>query len=79
MSITKAKALKEMRATAKNVGLTFKQMNVKLNGAYLWQFVDRKTGDKVFWNCTFWSAYENCQNGYISSYDSKTGAIGLGF
>ena len=62
---TQAEAAKEIRAEAKKCGLTFKKMNTRLNGAYLWMFVNRKTGEKILWNCTFWSAYENFLNGYI--------------
>jgi len=60
-------AAKEIRATAKKNGLTFKRMNTTLNGAYLWMFTDRKTGAKVLENCQFWTAYEDCMNGYIDT------------
>ncbi len=64
---TQAEALKDIRKTAKKNGLTFKKMNTRLEGAYLWKFVNRKTGEDILWNCQFWTAYENCQNGYIET------------
>jgi hypothetical protein len=61
----KAEALKEIRLEAKNNGLTFKENGVKINGTPLYAFVDRKTGETLMDNCRFWTAYEDCQSGYI--------------
>jgi hypothetical protein len=74
MKITRAEALSEIRATAKRVGLTFKTTSyLTINGSTAYEFCDKVTGLSKFTNCTFWSAYENCQAGYIDRYDSKTG------
>ncbi len=62
---TQKEASKEIRAEAKKMGLTFKKMNTRLNGAFLWKFVNRKTGEDILTNCTFWGAYENFLSGYI--------------
>jgi len=73
MSYTNQQAIKEIRSTAKSVGLTFKQdKSIRLNGAYLWIFSDRKTGELVMSNCTLSGAYENICSGFIASYDAKT-------
>ena len=67
MSYTMAEATKEIRKIAKNNGMTFKKMaNIKMNGGSLYMFVNRKTGEKIIWNCTFWSAYENCMSGLVA-------------
>lgn len=65
--LTKREASKEIRAEARKNGLTFKvkENGAKLNGSPLYKFVDRKTGDTLIDNCQFWTAYENCQSGYI--------------
>ncbi len=56
MNYTKREALKEIRAAAKSVGLTFKQSSTRLNGAHLWKLVDRKSGESVITNYLFSSA-----------------------
>ena len=69
MNYPKSEALKEIRATAANVGLTFKQSKTRLNGAYLYKLVVRKTGEEVMSNYQFWTAYNDVCSGYISSWD----------
>ena len=72
MSMTNAEAIKEIRSDAKRAGLTFKSMNTRINGVYMWKFTDRKTGETIISNCTLGSAYENCCSGYIASYNKET-------
>lgn len=72
MNITYNQALKEIRKEARKAGLVFKKKNVRLNGAYLWKFEDRKMGDTVLDNCTFWTAYDNVCSGYINSFNPET-------
>ena len=67
----KAEALKEIRRAAKDVGLTFKQSNTRLNGAYLFKLVDRKSGQTVMSNYQFWTAYSDYCSGYLSTYDGN--------
>ena len=62
---TQKEAIKEIRLEAKKNGMTFKRQNAAINGRQAYMFVNRLTGAKVIENCTFWSAYENCQNGYV--------------
>ena len=64
-------ALKEIRLTAKNNGLTFKQSNTKLNGGYLWRLTDRNSGEIIVDNYCFWSAYNDYQNGFIDSWNGS--------
>jgi hypothetical protein len=64
---TQAEALKEIRAIAKKNGLTFKKMNKKSDGVCLWMFTNRKTGQKILENCRFWTAYADCQSGYLET------------
>jgi hypothetical protein len=63
--------LKEIRAEARKVGLTFKTQNARINGAQGWKFVDRRTGEAVFTNLTMNSAYNNVCSGYIATYNKN--------
>lgn len=63
------KALKEIRAEARSVGLVFKKQRLTINGQQAWMFQDKESGENVLKNCTIWSAYENVCSGYIGSYD----------
>ena len=71
MNISKKEAEKKIRAKASSVNLTFKKSNTRLNGAYLWKLVCRRTGDTVIPNYQFWSAYNDACDGYISSWDGS--------
>jgi hypothetical protein len=73
--ITRNLAISEIRATARNVGLVFKQSKNRANDAYLWSFVDKMNGNEVY-TCTVWVAYESCMSGYIGSYDSQKSKSG---
>ena len=68
-------AEKEIRATAKKAGLTFKKQDAFINGAQAYKFTDRATGETKLSNCTFWTAYENCLSGYVESYSASTGSF----
>lgn len=77
--LTRTQAIKEIRATAKKAGLTFKEQNAYINGQQAYKFTDRATGETKLSNCTFWTAYENCISGYIESYNSTKGSFdGIG-
>jgi hypothetical protein len=76
MNISKNEALKEIRLTAKKAGLVFKQTNTRLNGAYLYKLEVRETGEVVMSNYSFWCAYEDTCNGFISSWDGSTFVCG---
>ena len=65
--------ISEVRREAKNNGLVFKQSNTRLNGSYLWQLNDRKTGDRVMSNYQLMTAYCDCMSGYIATYNAETG------
>jgi len=67
---TQAEAAKEIRLIAKNAGLTFKRQNARINGNQAYMFTNRDTGETVISNCTFWSAYECCLSGFVSSAES---------
>lgn len=57
---TQKEAMKEIRAYAKDLGLTFKvqpKLSTDLNVYYM--FVTRSGGKRVLDNCTFWNAYHN--------------------
>jgi len=69
MTYPKSEALKEIRAAAASVGLTFKQSNTRLTGAYLYKLVVRKTGEEVMSNYQFSAAYNDCCSGFISSWN----------
>lgn len=73
--ITRNEAAKEMRATAKKAGLTFKKQNAYIGGEQAYKFTDRSTGETKLSNCTFWTAYENCLSGYIESYNINKGSF----
>lgn len=60
-----------IRRCAKKVGLTFKKSNTRLNGAYLWKLVDRKTGENVMVNYQFSAAFNDACSGYIESWDGN--------
>lgn len=64
---TQKEAAKEIRKIARENGMTFKKQNAYINGQQAYMFTNRRTGEKVITNCTFWSAYENCMNGYVES------------
>lgn len=65
---TQKEAVKEIRAIAKKNGLTFKrQPRLTINNKPAYMFTSRATGQRVLENCTFWTAYESCMNGYIES------------
>jgi len=65
-NFTQTEAIKEIRKEAKDNGMTFKRQNATINGKQAYMFVNRKTGSKVIENCTLWSAYDNCQSGYVA-------------
>ena len=69
MNITKAAAMKEIRGSARNVGLVFKETNARLSGAPLYKLCVRETGEILIDNYLFWSAFEDQCSGYISSWD----------
>lgn len=66
-TITYAEALSEIRKTAKENGMTFKEQNATINGKKAYKFVDCKSGRILGENFTLWSAYENCLNGFIGT------------
>lgn len=70
--MTRSEVIKLVRLEAKKLGLTFKTQNSRINGAQAYRFTDRLTGITVMSNCTLNSAYENSQNGYLSTYDKNT-------
>lgn len=70
-NITKQEAAKYIRKCAKNSGLTFKQSNTRLSGAYLFELVNRKNGEIVMSNYQFWTAYNDACSGYIGSWSDK--------
>lgn len=71
--MTNAQAIKEIRLTAKNAGLTFKvQPGITLNGGSIYMFTDRKTGERVIENSTLGGAYNDVCSGFISSYNKET-------
>lgn len=72
--MTNNQAIKEIRKTARDAGLTFRvQKNLKINGSPAYCFTVRGGSEIVMKNCTLSSAYENCCSGYISSFNQKTG------
>lgn len=65
---TRAEVAKEIRAIAKENGMTFKrQPRLTINGNAAYMFVDRRSGERVIENCTFWSAYQNCISGAVEN------------
>lgn len=72
---TYSEAVKEIRATAKKAGLTFKRQNATINGKQAYKFVCRESGITKMENCTLWIAYENCLSGYIESYNQEKGVF----
>lgn len=69
MYMTKKEALSDIRKTAKNVGLVFRQSNTRLNDVYLYELCDRKSGKVIISNYQFSTAYEDSCSGYISSWN----------
>lgn len=59
MQLSNKEALKEIKAAAKKVGLTFGRMTTAgtINGAPAYKFYPRGGGDAVISNCTLGSAY----------------------
>lgn len=64
-NFTQAQALSEIRAYAKNLGMTFKRQNATINGQAAYMLTNRKTGEVLAKNFTIWTAYENVQCGYF--------------
>lgn len=73
MNISHNEALKEMRKTARENGLVFKKKNMTINGNTAWKFEDRQSGEVIIDNVLFWTAYEDCQSGFIESCNKETG------
>lgn len=65
-NFTQAQALSEIRAYAKNLGMTFKRQNATINGQAAYMLTNRKTGEVLAKNFTLWTAYENMQSGYFN-------------
>lgn len=65
-NFTQAQALSEIRAYAKNLGMTFKRQNATINGKSAYMLTNRKTGEVLAKNLTLWTAYENVQSGYFN-------------
>ena len=65
-NFTQAQALCEIRAYAKNLGMTFmRQQNATINGQAAYMLTNRKTGAVLAKNFTLWTAYDNMQSGYF--------------
>jgi len=75
MKITRNEAMKDIRETARNVGLVFKESNHYINGQQAFKFEDRENGMVRLDARLFWTAYEDCMSGYISSYDKESGTF----
>jgi len=75
MNMTYNETLKEIRKAAREVGLTLKKQNSRINGAQAWKFIDRETGETVMSNCTLSSAYNNVCSGFIRSYNKDKRAF----
>ena len=67
MNITRNEAMRDIRATAKKAGLTFKTTNATHNSEQLYKLVERETGIVVIDNMKFWTAYQDAMSGYIES------------
>lgn len=76
MHTTYNQAFKEISAASKSVGLVFRAVAYKINGRSAWAFYDRETGFKVMDSCSFWSVLEDCNNGFIKSYNADTREFG---
>ena len=59
------KALSEVRAYAKNLGMTFKRQNATINGKTAYLLTNRKTGVVLAKNLTVSTAYEEMLSGYF--------------
>jgi hypothetical protein len=74
--MNKAEVTKEVRAMARAHGLTFKiDPRLMINNKTGYMFIDRKTKAVVLANCTLATAYENCCNGYICTYNTEFGGF----
>ena len=60
---TKAEMLKELRAAAKNLNMTFREQNNYINSQQAYEIVDRKTKRVLSSNHTLSSAY-SLENDY---------------
>lgn len=56
-NFTTAKALPEIRAYAKNLGMTFKRQNATINGQAAYMLTKRGSGEVLLKNFTLWIAY----------------------
>ena len=65
-NFTQAQAVSEIRAYARNLGMTFKRQNATINGQAAYMLTNRKTGEVLAKNFTLWTAYENMQSGYFN-------------
>jgi hypothetical protein len=61
---TKSQAIKEMRAKAKILGMTFKTSSITLNDVNLYKLTNRSTGKTIIDNYMFSSAYADLSSGY---------------
>jgi hypothetical protein len=61
---TKSQAIKEMRAKAKILGMTFKTSSITLNDVNLYKLTNRKTGKTLIDNYMFWTAYADLSSGF---------------
>ena len=59
------KALSEVRAYAKNLGMTFKRQNATINGKTAYLLTNRKTGVVLAKNLAVSTSYEEMQTGYF--------------
>ena len=66
MSMSNKEVIKDCKLAAKKVGLTFKRSDTK---EVLYDFVDRKTQERVLCCISLSVAYDNVCSGYIESYD----------
>ena len=64
-NFTQAKALSEVRAYAKNLGMAFKRQNATINGKAAYMLTNRKTGVVLAKNLTVSMAYEEMLSGYF--------------
>lgn len=67
--------IKECRAEAKKVGLTFKRSNMNINSSPAYHFEDRASGRKVLEKLTIALAYNNVCSGFVGSYNKDKGAF----
>ena len=74
-NITKSEALKEIRAKARSLGMTFKEQNARINRQQAYQLTDRKSGRVLAQNFTIWCAYEDIFNGYFDKVAKENKCI----